>query len=136
MRKKFDVALRGHHLMLLYMFCFWGGPSKVWSLMALYYGYGVKHAEDVLKGLEKILRPNTRIKITDNLDDVCSTCRIKKVDCNSRKKAERDTRIAEYAGLEVGRVYSVRQILRKLKKLKRYNFSRFYRRQSLLEKER
>lgn len=134
MRKNFDIALRGHHLMLLYMYCFWGGPSKVWMLIALHYGYGVEHAGDIVRKLEKIWQSYARIKIIDNLDDVCSTCKIKKADCDSRKKAERDAKIAEYVGLKVGMVYSARYILRKLKKLKRYNFSRFYRRQSLLEK--
>ena len=130
MRKNFDIALRGHHLMALYIYLFWGGPGKILDLMAIKYGYGFKHALYAMKKFKAIYRSNLRIKIIDTLDDMCGVCKFKSnKECKSQKKAIRDTKIAQYIGLQIGNIYTSQQIIRKLRRLSKYNFSRFYRKQ-------
>jgi hypothetical protein len=126
MKKAYNVVLRGHHLMVLYIFLFLGGEAKLWELMYFRYSYGEKHTQHTIKILRKIKRSNTKIKIIDTLDDICGECEQERPECKSLKKAKRDARIAEYVGLKFGRIYTSRYIIRKLKVLDKKAFLKFY----------
>lgn len=126
MKKDYSVALRGHHLMLLYIFLFSGGAARIWEFLFFRYGYGEKHAQHAVRVLKKIKRSNTKTKITDVLDAICEKCKLEKPKCRNPKKTGKDVAIAKYVGLKIGNIYTSKYIIRKLKVLDEKEFIEFY----------
>ncbi len=114
MFKEYDIILRGHHLVMLYHYCFLGGESYVRENM-LSEGYGEEHTEHVVEIFRRIKKSDKlKIIIVDMPDDICEKCRRKKVKCYS---ALDDLSVITYVGLRVCKVYTSKYILKKLERV-------------------
>lgn len=120
-----DVVLRGHHLRLLYDYCFLFNGDYTHGENYIRYnlssGYGEEHTNYTISILKKIAESdNIRIKLVlDVLDDICEKCRRKKHKfklelCNSNGG---DLRAIADIGLRADEVYTSKHILEKLKML-------------------
>ena len=122
MKKDYQVALRGHHLRLLYTFHFYQNGGD-WIRTSLTVNYSKRHAENTLKTLRKITNSNIKVKIVETIDDICKTCKKKKKkECRqfipygiSATCDDRGT--AHYYGFKINRKkpYTAQYILRRLK---------------------
>lgn len=124
MDKGCDIVLRGHHLRLLFDYCFLVGGEKHIRYNMLSTGYGEEHTNYTISIFKKITKitelDNVRIKIlADSLDDICEKCcrikhKFKLKLCNSDGD---DLRTIADIGLRVDEVYTSKHILEKLKTL-------------------
>ena len=122
--KYYDIFLRGHHLRLLYGFCFAGRKDSIRNTAIK--DHNERHANNVIAILSKIAESKVKIKITDTLDDICQSCNMK-----NRKICKEfiphdisavadDRGTAHYYGLKINKIYIVAHILRQLKKVGRW----------------
>lgn len=122
---KTNVQLRAHHL---YAFSLYSNENsgllgfvKNLPLMKQFYDlgeaftnigtYGFKHYYGEQKIFRKIMKNKVNVKITDTLDDICSTCGLKeKLKCDEGN-GEGDRLYANACGLEIGKMYSSKEIV-------------------------
>lgn len=83
MTKK-TVYLRGHHLRILYSYATridnefrTKVKDEIVVQTAVEDGHSKKHGYNIIEVVKKALQPKTKIKITDTLDDICTTCNYK-----------------------------------------------------------
>lgn len=121
MKKNYDVALRGHHLRLVYSFYFLGNKGIIWNVANT--EHGKKHADNAIETLERIASSNVRVKIIDTIDDICETCKEKRTKkCKEfipyGESAAASDRGAIYLyKLRCNRPYTSKFLLKRLKKM-------------------
>jgi len=117
------ISLRGHHLRLLYGFIF--ERTERWIRIAATKEHSELQANNTITVLRKIAEAKVRVKIIDTIDAVCMTCDKKRTRmCRQFIRydisAASDDRVTAYHyGLKIGRVYTAKHILRKLKEIGR-----------------
>lgn len=85
MTKKYSkpIRLRGHHLRILYHYSSaYTSPNKylLTSLeegtiyTSIRDGHSRDHGVNIVETMKKALKPDTKIQLTDTLDDICATC--------------------------------------------------------------
>ena len=119
------ITLRGHHLQILrdYVACR-NNPSKILEedcnfkeSMTDTHGYSQKFADNLVEVAKKGLNPNEKIRVVEELDDICACCSIRYPACleKSNSSGETDDRkTARYYGLQIGRIYNAPTVHRKL----------------------
>ena len=83
------IKLRGHHLTLLYGYLhsmkFGNIEMKKKSIVdtAIHDGKSKRHGEKIISVLEKIVRGKDKIKLTDEIDEICVGCRKMRKSCRN-----------------------------------------------------
>lgn len=115
MVKDYDIALRGHHLMLLHRLYFLDGENTI-RLSMRKKKYSKEFINFIISFLKEITEPDSQIKISSGtLDDICRRC-------NQKNKARKgcysngnDFKVIMNVGLRENEIYSSEYILEKLK---------------------
>ena len=121
-----NIQLRAHHLYALSLYYNENsglfGFVKNLPLMKQLYDlgeaftnigiYGFKHYYNDQKIFRKIMKNKANVKITDTLDDICLICGLKNERCN---KNDGDRLYAEANGLEIGKTYPSKEIIKIIK---------------------
>lgn len=81
---KETIYLRGHHLRLLYSYATRMDnefrtkiKDEIVLQTAVEDRHSKKHGYNIISVIKEALQPKTKIKLTDNLDDICTTCNYK-----------------------------------------------------------
>jgi hypothetical protein len=118
MNKEVIVSIRGHHLRLLYGFALAGREESIRQTAIR--EHGEEHAANTMKVLKDAVSGNKKIKITDKVDDICTSC-----DKNHTRQcvefipydvsASSDDRATAYnLGIRMNRTYTARYIMDRL----------------------
>ena len=110
--KKNPITLRGHHLSDIEK-----EYKKPGSATGFGYelNYGINNNLEVRRLISLILNKDVRVKITDNLDDLCKAdCNLLADECSEKKLKEYDRRVAEQYGFQIGKTYSSKELIKKL----------------------
>ncbi len=111
MKKDHDIALRGHHLKLVFSFHFMKNyEKKIWETTAC--NHGEKQADNFINILKKITGSDIKIKIIATVDDICKTCDEKETE--SCIGVGNDIDVAIYYGFSINEIYSSSYILSRL----------------------
>lgn len=112
------VSIRGHHLSMVYskLFPGRGMTRKALDKATLELGYGEEVLEVERAIIEK-MKKNSTVILVDGLDDICKKCP-KKTDICSSEFGEEDKKYIQAFDLEVGKFYSGRLLIRKLRENK------------------
>lgn len=115
MKKDHDIALRGHHLLLLHgAFGFW--RRIILRLDMLRDGYGIRHVIYTINVLKKITKFDIRVKMVDNLDDdICKICRKRNSECTKDAAGEIEAVMIQGLGFKVGKIYSSKYLCKKIR---------------------
>jgi len=115
LKKDHDIALRGHHLLLLYgAFGFW--RRIILRLDMLRDGYGIRHVIYTINVLKKITKFDIRVKMVDNLDDdICKICRKRNSECTKDAAGEIEAVMIQGLGFKVGKIYSSKYLCKKIR---------------------
>ncbi len=119
MKKDKVVILRGARLIALYRFCFLHGKKEIETCATQ--DHGKNFAKKFIKILERIAFSNAKVKIVDTIDDICQACRKEKTrGCRELiqygiSATAADRGIIHFYGFKVGKTYSAKYILRRLK---------------------
>ena len=117
--KDYDVTLRGHHLSVLYSFYLRHGKHRIRKTSIEEHNKPM--AENTIKVLKKIVSSNLRVKIVDTIDDICQACDERKTRVCKEfipygiSAASADRATAHHYGFKIGKVYSSKYILRRIK---------------------
>ncbi len=101
------VRIQGHHLKHLQRFV--NGKELFYNPKK---GEGFRENESSI--FEKILGQKVEVLLTDEMDDVCRRCMMKENSCYSFGTALYDQNVAKKLGLEIGRAYSSKEIIKVL----------------------
>ena len=127
-KKTYDIAIRGHHLDLIWKLFFsrqtfggvYFGILRNLIIQDLEFKLGAHGSKKVLETLDKIKsKQNIRVKITSSINDfICAKCSQK----NSSycaivlpEKDDDDFITAKFYELQVSKIYSSKYIIKKLK---------------------
>ncbi len=119
MEKDKIIILRGSRLVVLYRFCFLREKKEIETCATQ--DHGENFAKNLIKTLERIATSNVKVKIVDTIDNICQACKKEKTrGCHELVRygisaTSADRGIIHFYGFKIGKVYSAKYILRRLK---------------------
>lgn len=107
------IYLRGHHLLVLS--CYFKVGEK--SFKDNHTEYGEEFIKNSLEIYQTIINhPKVRVKIIDNIDDICRACkRQNSILCRNAEIIAYDKVGASFFGLKIGKIYPAAIIMGKIK---------------------
>lgn len=94
---------------------------RTYEFWHCHFGYSYKYIKHVSNLFSKIIEGNVKVRLTCTLDDICEKCNLIKRGCISPKSEQAqankvgDIETIALCSLKLGRVYTSKYILKKLK---------------------